>query len=560
MELSCTQALPIPTVTKPLHVTRRSANYHPSIWGDHFLSYSSDAMEEGDINMEQQQRLHHLKQKVRKMLEAAAEQSSQMLNLVDKIQRLGVSYHFEIEIETALRHIYKTCDYYFDDLHTAALSFRLLRQQGYPVSCDMFAKFKNSKGEFQESIISDVRGMLSLYEATCLRIRGEDILDEALTFTTVQLQSALPNLSTPIKEQIIHALNQPIHKGLTRLNARRYILFFEQNDCYSKDLLNFAKLDFNLLQKLHQRELCEITRWWKDLDFAKKLPFARDRMVECYFWILGVYFEPQYLLARRMLTKVIALTSTIDDIYDVYGTLEELVLFTDAIERGEISALDQLPDYMKLCYQALLDVYSMIDEEMAKQGRSYCVDYAKSSMKSLVRAYFEEAKWFHQGYVPTMEEYMQVALVTAGYKMLATSSFVGMGELATKEAFDWVSNDPLIVQAASVIARLKDDIVGHKFEQKRGNMASAVECYRKQYDTTEEEAVIELYKQVTNAWKDMNAECLCPTKVPMPLLERVLNLARVIYVLYQDEDGYTHSGTKVKNFVTSVLIDAVPIN
>ena len=85
--------------------------------------------------MEQQQRLHHLKQKVRKMLEAAAEQSSQMLNLVDKIQRLGVSYHFETEIETALRHIYKTCDHHFDDLHTTALSFRLLRQQGYPVSC-----------------------------------------------------------------------------------------------------------------------------------------------------------------------------------------------------------------------------------------------------------------------------------------------------------------------------------------------------------------------------------------------------------------------------------------
>ncbi|GFZ04840.1 terpenoid cyclases/Protein prenyltransferases superfamily protein [Actinidia rufa] len=469
------------------------------------------------------------------MLEAATGQSSQMLNLVDKIQRLGVYYHFETEIETALRHIYETCDHHFDDLHTAALSFRLLRQQGYPVSCDMFDKFKNSKGEFQESIISDVRGMLSLYEATFLTIHGEDILDEALAFTTIQLQSALPNLSTPIKEQIIHALNQPIHKRLTRLDARRHILFSEQNDCHSKDLLNFAKLDFNLLQKLHQRELCEITRWWKDLDFAKKLPFARDRMVECYFWILGVYFEPQYLLARRMLTKVIAMISIIDDIYDVYGTLEELVLFTDAIE-------------------------SMIDEEMAKQGRSYCVDYAKSSMKILVRAYFEEAKWFHQGYVPTMEEYMQVALVTAGYKTLATSSFVGMGELATKEAFDWVSNDPLIVQAASVIARLKDDIVGHKFEQKRGHVASAVECYRKQHGTTEEEAIIELYKQVTHSWKDLNAECLRPTKVPMPLVARVLNLARVLYVIYQDEDGYTHSGTKVKNFVTSVLIDSMPIN
>ena len=76
-----------------------------------------------------------------------------------------------------------------------------------------------------------------------------------------------------------------------------------------------------------------ICRWWKDLNFTRELPFIRDRMIECYFWILGVYFEPEYLLARRILTKVIAMTSAIDNIYDVYGTPEELELFNQAIER-----------------------------------------------------------------------------------------------------------------------------------------------------------------------------------------------------------------------------------
>jgi (-)-germacrene D synthase len=76
-----------------------------------------------------------------------------------------------------------------------------------------------------------------------------------------------------------------------------------------------------------------IYRWWKDLNFSKELPFIRDRVVECYFWIVGVYFEPEYHLARRILSKVIVMTSLIDEIYDVYGTLEELELFTEAIER-----------------------------------------------------------------------------------------------------------------------------------------------------------------------------------------------------------------------------------
>ena len=56
----------------------------------------------------------------------------------------------------------------------------------------------------------------------------------------------------------------------------------------------------------------------------------KDRLVECYFWMLGVYFEPQYVQGRRFLTKVIAMTSILDDIYDAYGTIER----TKALHRG----------------------------------------------------------------------------------------------------------------------------------------------------------------------------------------------------------------------------------
>ena len=56
-------------------------------------------------------------------------------------------------------------------------------------------------------------------------------------------------------------------------------------------------------------------------------------MVECYFWILGVYFEPHYAQARLILTKVISLFSLMDDIYDAYGTVEELSIYTELIQR-----------------------------------------------------------------------------------------------------------------------------------------------------------------------------------------------------------------------------------
>ena len=58
------------------------------------------------------------------------------LELIDDIQRLGVSYHFEYEIDQTLQQIHDSLnDYCDDDLHTCALRFRLFRQHGYPVSC-----------------------------------------------------------------------------------------------------------------------------------------------------------------------------------------------------------------------------------------------------------------------------------------------------------------------------------------------------------------------------------------------------------------------------------------
>lgn len=69
------------------------------------------------------------------------------------------------------------------------------------------------------------------------------------------------------------------------------------------------------------------------MDFVNKLPFARDRIVEAYFWALATFYEPEYYFARIIVCKYVALTTVLDDVYDVFGTCEELKLFTEAVER-----------------------------------------------------------------------------------------------------------------------------------------------------------------------------------------------------------------------------------
>ena len=47
----------------------------------------------------------------------------------------------------------------------------------------------------------------------------------------------------------------------------------------------------------------------------------------------------------------------------------------------------------------------------------------------------------------------------------------------------------------------------------------------KQHGVSEQVVHDEFNRQVANAWKDINEECIRPTFVPMPLLMHVLDLA-----------------------------------
>lgn len=55
--------------------------------------------------------------------------------------------------------------------------------------------------------------------------------------------------------------------------------------------------------------------------------------MECYLWNIGWLSGPENGYSRIALAKVNSLITVIDDIFDVYGTLEELQLMHDVIQR-----------------------------------------------------------------------------------------------------------------------------------------------------------------------------------------------------------------------------------
>ncbi|WJX63671.1 (-)-germacrene D synthase [Trifolium repens] len=251
--------------------------------------------------------------------------------------------------------------------------------------------------------------------------------------------------------------------------------------------------------------------------------------------------------------------TVIDDTYDAYGTIDELELFTEAIEKWDSSCLDSLPDYMKILYRTILDLYEEIEENMKNERRVYALNYYIKEFKKYIQAYMTEARWLNSNYKPTSEEYIRVSMESSGYTLVTLTCYIGMGDIAVEDIFNWISNEPKIVNAANVLCRLMDDIVSSEFEQKRGHVSSFVECYMKQYEISRQAAVQEGQRRIVDAWKDINEECLRPSEVPMPFLTRILNLSRFMDVVYKDKDNFTNTEGEMKTFIKALLVDPVPI-
>ncbi|KAJ7981655.1 Terpene synthase [Quillaja saponaria] len=261
-----------------------------------------------------------------------------------------------------------------------------------------------------------------------------------------------------------------------------------------------------------------------------------------------------------MVAKQVVMLTLVDDTYDAFGTIEELKLLTEAVQRWDTSSIDILPECMKLVYRdAILKWFSEYESLTARDGQSQFLHYAIDAFKRIVGAYFKEAEWCNKGYVPTYEEYMKVAGITGSNEVFLGLSFIGMGNIANKEIFDWLLSHPKSVRASNIIGRLMDDVGSYKFERNRKHVASAVECYMKQYGVSEKEAVKVLEEEVKNAWKDINEDFLRPTAIPAPMIESFLGLTRTMNFLYEGQTDKFTDAKLMKDYVASVFVDPFPV-
>ncbi|KAE8686871.1 putative terpene synthase 12 [Hibiscus syriacus] len=414
------------------------------------------------------------------------------LELIDDIQRLGLWHRFEMDIGGALRKFESSDDGGVAEeysLHAAALRFRLFRQHGYEISQDVFKAFKDNKGNFKGCLHKDVKGMLSFYEASHLAFEGEDLMDEALTFSRMHLMDlrCVNNLEKGLLEEVSRTLELPLHRRMLRLEAWWYIEAYSRRATANPTLLELAKLDFNMVQSTHQEDLKKMARWWIGMGLASKLNFARDRLVECFFW-------------------------------------------------WDVGAAKNLPKCMELCFLALYNsVNEMAYQTLRDHGQNN-ISYLTKAWTDLCKAFLKEAKWEHSKHVPTFQDYLENAWISvSGHAFLVHAYFLQNSSI-TGETFDSLEQYHDVLRFPSTIFRLCNDLGTSKDELERGESANSITCYMKETGCSEDEARQHISDLIDSYWKKMNRCRVDGSTFAKQLLETGINLAWISQCTYQHGD------------------------
>eukprot|EP01018_Ginkgo_biloba_P029267 Gb_13692 [translate_table: standard] len=338
--------------------------------------------------------------------------------------------------------------------------------------------------------------MLNLYRASLVAFPEEKIMEDAKIFTTEYLEKAITkceelsdkNLSTEIK----YALEYPWNCSVPRWEARNHIDVYGTDDaCLHKNLFRMSyvsnqkifeleRLDFNIVQSQHQTELKLLSRWWIESGMNEETIF-RHHHVEFYFWVLVGTFEPEYSASRISFGKL-CLLAICDDLYDTYGTIEEVRVFHE-LKRWDVSITDCLPENMRIWFKFIYKTRNeLADEAMQHQGRDM-FHHIKPIRVLITGAYLKEEEWKADGYVPTLDEYIKNGINSSGLRRHPRFS----GNTFNFKVM--IGLPAILVMGNIYISLLTSNFLFDKDDKASGELISSIFSYLKDNpEATEEDA------------------------------------------------------------------------
>lgn len=450
-----------------------------------------------------------------------------------------------------------------EDASTCALAFRLLRKAGYDVSSDPLVKFleEDSPSNLNHGRLKDINSMLELYQASEMVIHPDErILEKFNSRMKLILEQWLSNecldsngLSLQIRKQVGDVLNFPFHADLQWIRNRRNIEHCDLNNTRvlktsyrllnmgNKDFLNLAVEDFKLGLSVHHDEFASLERWVTD-NKLDKLKFARQKSAYCYFSAAATLTAPELSDARMSWAKNCVLTTVIDDLFDVGGTMEEMKNLVELVERWDVSnSSDCCSEQVEIVFSALKQtICELGDKTLAWQSRDE-THHIIQIWLDLLKAFLKEAEWTQSMSVPTLDEYMATAYVSfaLGPIILPALYFIG-----PKLPTDAVKHSDVqnLYKLVSTSGRLLNDTQGFEMESSQGKQnAVPLHIIHGIGGQTQEAVLEELRHQINTQRRELLRLVLHQNDSVLPRVCRDLfwNMSQILHLFYAKDDGFT---------------------
>ncbi|KAJ9543440.1 hypothetical protein OSB04_023147 [Centaurea solstitialis] len=297
---------------------------------------------------------------------------------VDRLQRLGISRYFKLEIEGCVEYIYKymtedgiswSKNSNIEDLDDTSMGFRILRMHGYDISTDVFRQFEKD-GKFvcfPGQTTPDITVMFNLLRASKFMFPGEKILDDAKKFSYKYLKEKQSTnefldqwvIAKDLPGEVGYALDVPWYVSLPRLETRCYLEQYGGEDdvwiaktLYRSGLrlllesivgdfqlwgifpervsgsnprmskisnntyLEMAKLDYNSCLAMHQLEWKTMQQWYVDFNIGRFGMSDTTSLLVSYYLAAASVFEPERSKERIAWAKTTTLVNAISTFFD----------------------------------------------------------------------------------------------------------------------------------------------------------------------------------------------------------------------------------------------------
>ncbi|KAG8391624.1 hypothetical protein BUALT_Bualt01G0206700 [Buddleja alternifolia] len=417
------------------------------------------------------------------------------LCMVDQVQRLGVAEHFNQEIEKIMAEVYRNQTDYKSGIPTEAniipaklfkdaLAFRLLRMQGHYVNPGSLCWFLHEADVLvymEENYEQFISAMYSVYRATDLLFPGENELEEARTFATKILQKSKTRnsdhnilISKGLHNVIKYELN---FEWIARMDHLYHRMWIEENktsplwtgkasyyrlSCLDhKNLMELAVENFEFRRSIYAQELAELKRWSKQWGLSE-MGFGREKTTLIYFATATGTCLPYNSTTRLEIAKAGIIVVVADDFYDMEGSLAELEVLTNAVKRWDGKGLE---GHGKTIFDALDNFVNDIAAKCHPQQGINILPKLQNIWRETFMSWMVEKSWSQTGYIPSMDEYLQIGTTSVGAHAIVLSPTI-----CQVETQNLVEYDQNITKLVMSIARLANDTQSYQKEEADGKV------------------------------------------------------------------------------------------